>query len=801
MQRWRTNKEVRETKLLHGAAVNPFHAELDPRYLEDLQIERARELASRTTSSAPDGMTTLQEDDADSVGGDPVSESRSRTRSRINGMIDFFTSAKEQLSAEDLSALDFNSANVIHKQRTLVSTFLEKLIPKLKQGDDFKYTGTVEGKLLSRITEQQQDAGGASMSASAHPSNPYGLSAEDLITVREGDTANKEAMSVLQRVLLKVHGSKAARTAELYGGVSRNEVSKQQQGGYSLAGVPREGRQVSRFREVVMRYANLDHEDFDNEDFGINPSVVEEEEGSYGVDMDRTNTTVASATGSPVLSSRAGGGDGGQPATSQHIAQAKFMSLFRSSWGRSPLDRDVPSDEAGIRSQVLEDALLVRVLDAYFYLLSQSLQSKIRQFVQQAKRQAREAEAAEQRDQALTTGGGRSGGVSKAKQEEESAGLKALKETLGAQMRDKYSNNDLAIERRFQDVKARRAELAERLRSGDTSVISELVLGNKSSSIDAGADTDGGPNGSNALADRALDEKAKKLHKLLNSTDSWFVYEQNKRHAFDELSKHDLFSNGGGGESPGFPQASEGDPLPQAIGLLSSNLRRPTQGPQGGSDEGGGSGGGSKVGSGVGGRPKNEVTRLKRLHELEASWSLLQISHSQRINLNDKWATLRVEGRLLDRATALYREAATRVVKREGILEDIITNEKRLLKLVPGGNSLLEAMTMLHSGSIQRSATSSSPQHPSRRTDSITTTTTTGDTSLSAPKTKKECELLRHKLFAELTKASQECDVISHRLHQEVGDDLFFRDISYLAKMRGDAVGLKDLIKRTGVAT
>eukprot|EP00658_Telonema_sp_P-2_P039816 TRINITY_DN2844_c0_g1_i14.p1 TRINITY_DN2844_c0_g1~~TRINITY_DN2844_c0_g1_i14.p1 ORF type:complete len:153 (-),score=23.70 TRINITY_DN2844_c0_g1_i14:204-662(-) len=152
---------------------------------------------------------------------------------------------------------------------------------------------------------------------------------------------------------------------------------------------------------------------------------------------------------------------------------------------------------------------------------------------------------------------------------------------------------------------------------------------------------------------------------------------------------------------------------------------------------------------------------------------------------------------MLDRATALYREAATRVVKREGILEDIVTNEKRLLKLVPGGNSLLDAMTMLHAGSIHRSTAASSSSPPHHRRPDLTTT----DPTSTVPTTKKECELLRHKLFAELTKASQECDVISHRLHQEVGDDLFFRDIAYLAKMRGDAVGLKDLIKRTGVAT
>ena len=70
----------------------------------------------------------------------------------------------------------------------------------------------------------------------------------------------------------------------------------------------------------------------------------------------------------------------------------RFLNVFKSTWGRTNLSADVPTDEANDRATVLQNGNLVAIIDAYLHLLSGGMQDRFRHLVASEKSAHRKAD-------------------------------------------------------------------------------------------------------------------------------------------------------------------------------------------------------------------------------------------------------------------------------------------------------------------------------------------------------------------------------------------------------------------------
>lgn len=239
-------------------------------------------------------------------------------------------------------------------------------------------------------------------------------------------------------------------------------------------------------------------------------------------------------------------------------------------------------------------------------------------------------------------------------------------------------------------------------------------------------------------------------------------------------------------------------------------------------------------------RSRAEVLRLNKLHQIQACWTALSIHYIHKLSLHDKWNSTEKDAKTLDKALGLYKEAAVAVLSREAVLEAIGKNEKKLANLGKkpmGGGAFLnkafaspkpkqagdqdrsqdlatkaeglqnsdaiDKLSQLHStnANIYGGSMAGSPPSPDRNASSTPPTNPTLEAikEIAATPTtgnpRRDCELARHRLFSELTTCSQRCDVIARRLLNEAGDELLFKGGPYLLKMKEDYASVRDLIK------
>lgn len=71
----------------------------------------------------------------------------------------------------------------------------------------------------------------------------------------------------------------------------------------------------------------------------------------------------------------------------------KFLNVFRTSWGRTPLTGDVEESEAADRAATMQNNTMIMLFDAYFRLLSPVLQERVKLLVRDEKKRSAELRA------------------------------------------------------------------------------------------------------------------------------------------------------------------------------------------------------------------------------------------------------------------------------------------------------------------------------------------------------------------------------------------------------------------------
>jgi hypothetical protein len=71
----------------------------------------------------------------------------------------------------------------------------------------------------------------------------------------------------------------------------------------------------------------------------------------------------------------------------------KFLNVFRTSWGRTPLTGDVEESEAADRATTMQNNTMIMLFDAYFRLLSPLLQERVKLLVRDEKKRSAELRA------------------------------------------------------------------------------------------------------------------------------------------------------------------------------------------------------------------------------------------------------------------------------------------------------------------------------------------------------------------------------------------------------------------------